>query len=404
MGEFYINPISGGVIAAGRHAGKSGRMVVAGDSLTDWAPAFPWGLGLMGATCPVVYNAGVASNTLDDLWARWDADVLAKNPDIVGLRIGTNSLSLDDATFRSKYQRFLDSLVATGIYGLIHAIPPRFDDSTHRAVAHNAWLLSQCLADPTSFGFVDDSIDLGDANYDVIPEFFLEGSLGIHMNGKGRYRQGKRQAIVYRDKLTRLSPLILDSADTYAVNSLSNQWVNNPLMAGGGTPTNWALSNSGGGTSSSDNIIAADVGDANQAPWYRATLNAFGAAEHSATFSHYLRHPVIAADLNTVKRVDIVFECRFNAINGAFVKSLNVDCRAGSSRISPLFSLPMPEDEVITETIVVRSSLGRGEEGTTVDAYTANSLVLEIQLVARTACGPAGSIDIRCASVRGLGE
>lgn len=395
---------SGGTIAAGRFAGKSGRIVVAGDSLTDWTPAFPWGLGILGYSSPVVYNAGIASNTIQDLINRWSSDVLAKNPAIVMLRIGTNSLSLSDSVFRSQYQTLLDSLEGNGIFGIVLAIPPRFDDTTHKAVGHNAWLASQCAAKPGKFVFVADSVDLGDANYDVIPAYFQEGANGVHMNGKGMYHQGIRQAAALQSVLTRVSPLITDGTDTYAQNPASNQWVSNPLMAGSGTPTDWTLSTGGSGTSASGSIVAADAGDANQTPWYRASIASFGAVDHTVTFNHYLTHPAVAADLNTVKRVDIAFECRFNSINGALAKSLNIDCRAGSSRIAPQFGMQFPEDEMVSRTITVRTALGRGEEGTTVDAYSANTLKLEIYLGARAAGTNVGSIDIRRVSARALGE
>ena len=100
---------------------KGSKIVFAGDSITDGA----WG-GSNGTDLPIskrnhtdlnhiyghsymmlcaarlsadnpeqglsFYNRGISGNTLSDLEARWDEDVLALNPDIISILIGTNDI------------------------------------------------------------------------------------------------------------------------------------------------------------------------------------------------------------------------------------------------------------------------------------------------------------------------
>lgn len=398
LGDSYACP-PGSYIAAGRYAGKSGRIVIAGDSLTDWVPGSSWGLPLAGSPCSLIYNAGVASNTLDDLWARWDADVLAQSPDIVMLRIGTNSLALDATTFRSKYLRFLDSLRSNGIYGVILSIPPK-GTSGATIVSHNAWLESQCALYPQQLRYIADSESLGDESYNYIAAYYSDDT---HMNGKGMHAQGVAMAPVLSSVLTRRSPLISDGSDTYAQNVASKQYISNPLMAGtGATPTGWSHSVSGSGTSATPSIVAADVGDSNATPWFRTTISSTGGNDHSVNLYTMLSHPALAAD-TTVVRLDMVAQVRITALNGAAIKHFYMECIDGSNRVAPTSTIVMPADETLTHTLTMRSGLPRSENG--IVSHAANSIRFNFVAVARAAhAGPVGSIDIRCVSVRAEGN
>lgn len=393
------NCASGGVIAGGRYAGKSGRVVVAGDSLTDWVPGSSWGLPLVGSPCRLIYNAGVASNTIQNLIDRWSSDVLAKNPGIVMLRIGTNSLALSTATFRAQYQVLLDSLLSNGIYGIILSIPPK-GSSGATILGHNAWLAEQCAAHPGALRYIADSDDLGDASYNYLAAYYSDDT---HMNGKGMHAQGVAMAPDLLSVLSSRSPLITDGSDTYAQDAGSDQWVTNPLMAGAGsTPTGWSHSTIGAGTSATPSIVAADVGDANQVPWFRSTITEAGGNDHSVNLYTMLTHPALAAD-DTVKRLDMVAEVRINALAGAAIKHFYIECIQGSTRVGPTSSITMPADETLSHTLVMRSSLDRAENG--VAAHAANSIRFNFTAVARAAhAGPVGSIDIRCVSVRAQGD
>lgn len=393
---------SGGVIAGGRPVGRAGDIVVAGDSLTDWTPGYTWGLPLSGSPCRLIYNAGVASNTLDDLWARWGTDVIGKNPGIVMLRIGTNSLGLDSNTFRSKYQLFLSSLVANGIYGVIHALPPRQGIPGSVITDHNAWIAAQCAADSDNLCFVDDSVELGDASYAYLPAYMGDG---VHMSAKGMHAQGCRMAPVLRAVFTTASPLIADGSDTYAANpATSQQYVSNPLMSGSAQlPDGWAVVSGGSGTVAVGSKIAADAGDANQTPWLRTVIQSTGGVGHWVSIATTLAHPAIPAT-TIIKRLDMVAEVRLTNLSGAAIQDITMECADGSNRVGPPLKLMLPSDETISHTLILRSSLARGDEYP-VAAHSANSIVFGFAITTRVAVvSPVGIIDVRNVSVRAQGD
>lgn len=396
MGEFY-SCASGGVIAAGRSRRKSGDIVIIGDSLTDWTPGFPWGMSLAGAPVRFISNAGIGSDTIAGAISRWQTDVLDKAPDIVALRIGTNSLALDAPTFQSQYQTLLDSLVTNGIFGFIHAIPPRIDSATV-IVQRNAWISGQCALSPGKLKFVNDSVALGDAGYNFIAAYFADG---IHMADKGMHAQGLGMEADYRNALTPVSPLITDGTDTFELNSGSMQYVRNPLMSGAGpVPTDWTLGTSGGGTVATPSIVAADVGDLNQSPWFRFTVDSMGGDNHWISFWTQLMHPAIAGDL-TIKRLDMIAQVRMSGLQGSAIKSIGIDCVDGSNRPGPGFVLVVPADETLSHSVVMRSAITRGEEYPVV-AHAANSIKFGFGLTGRAAqSGNLGTVDIRRVSVRG---
>ena len=90
---------------------KNSKLLLIGDSITDYERARPVGEGLFGAigkgyaglvsgllqaTYPEkrirVVNMGTSGNTVRDLKARWDTDVLAQNPDWLSIMIGINDV------------------------------------------------------------------------------------------------------------------------------------------------------------------------------------------------------------------------------------------------------------------------------------------------------------------------
>ena len=87
------------------------KLVMIGDSITDAGRARPVGEGLfeaigkgyvalvhsiLGAACPErdirVVNMGCSGNTVRDLKARWESDVLALRPDWLSIMIGINDV------------------------------------------------------------------------------------------------------------------------------------------------------------------------------------------------------------------------------------------------------------------------------------------------------------------------
>ena len=90
---------------------KGQKVLVIGDSISDFDRARPVGEGLfnawgtsyvadVGALLTSVYpelglrivNMGISGNTVRDLKARWDSDVVALNPDWVCVLIGINDV------------------------------------------------------------------------------------------------------------------------------------------------------------------------------------------------------------------------------------------------------------------------------------------------------------------------
>jgi lysophospholipase L1-like esterase len=104
--------------------------VFAGDSVTDSGRRDdPAGLGDgyvrhlyddLGADRPRIVNAGISGNRAVDLVARWDADVLVHQPDLVSVLVGINDTwrryDKDDPTstedFEASYRELLEPVTA----------------------------------------------------------------------------------------------------------------------------------------------------------------------------------------------------------------------------------------------------------------------------------------------------
>lgn len=114
------------------------KLVMVGDSITDAGRARPVGEGrgdaigkgyvmmveaLLGAVYPDqwirVVNQGISGNTVRDLKARWQTDVLDLNPDWVSVMIGTNDVwrqfdsprQTETHVLIDEYEKTLDELV-----------------------------------------------------------------------------------------------------------------------------------------------------------------------------------------------------------------------------------------------------------------------------------------------------
>lgn len=115
------------------------NLVMIGDSITDCGRARPVGEGpdgalgdgyvslvasLFGAAHPnlgvCVVNTGIGGNTVRDLAARWQTDVLDLKPDWLSIMIGTNDVwrqfdnpaRPESHVYLDEYERTLDALVA----------------------------------------------------------------------------------------------------------------------------------------------------------------------------------------------------------------------------------------------------------------------------------------------------
>ncbi len=111
--------------------GKGSRLVMIGDSITDCGRARPVGQGsglgngyvnlvdaVLGAACPEkrirIFNVGTSGNTVRDLAARWQADVIDLKPDWVSIMIGINDVWRQfDTPLRTEIQVPLDEYSKT---------------------------------------------------------------------------------------------------------------------------------------------------------------------------------------------------------------------------------------------------------------------------------------------------
>ncbi len=118
---------------------KHSKLVMIGDSITDAGRAQPAGEGLfdalgrgyvslvdalLGAAYPDsgirVVNMGTGGNTVRDLEARWQTDVLDKRPDWLSVMIGANDIwrqfdsprQPEGHVLPDEYERTLDGLIA----------------------------------------------------------------------------------------------------------------------------------------------------------------------------------------------------------------------------------------------------------------------------------------------------
>lgn len=124
---------------------KGQRLVMIGDSITDCERKFPHGEGLfqgvgkgyvslVDAMLQVAYpelsirvtNMGIGGNTVRDLKARWQLDVLELEPDWLSVMIGINDVwrQFDQPTIKEshisleEYERTLEEIVKSALPGL----------------------------------------------------------------------------------------------------------------------------------------------------------------------------------------------------------------------------------------------------------------------------------------------
>lgn len=392
--------------------GWTGDLLVAGDSITSNAyqsAPYRWSLPLARSPVRLATNVGISGVTLDAFWTDyWASQVLAASPSIVMLRLGTNSLALSYATFMTQYQRFTDSLIANNIKGILCAVPPRTGYSSS-ILAINAGIAALAAANPSMLRFTDDCLDLADINYVQDATCFHDG---VHPNQRGQYRAGVRQAADLVNIFAANDPRITSASDTYYLTPTSDQWVKNPFNSGTGgskgsgitgtVPDFWSVSNTGAGTTAVASIVAADGGDPNQTPWLRMDITGLGGAGHILTVSTTLGHPALDADLLTVKRLDMICECRFDLTDTTNLNRFVMYGLQGSARPGPELRMGIKDNGAISKTALLRSSYARNEDGAAVVSHAANSISFrfELDILAAQAVS-VGHIDFRLASVRG---
>lgn len=380
--------------------GRTGDVVLAGDSLTSLAyqsGGYRVGIPLTLYPPRVVYNAGVAGDTIQNLINRFGTDVTNKGASTAIIRIGTNGPG--GGTYQDKYTTLFGLLEDADMFGVFHAVPPKSlgtEGITAPFVAQNDWLQAQCEAAPERLAFVVDSDGLGDEFYNAVPSFYITAESGnpIHMNGKGVYTQGVAMAPILADIFAPVEARLLDATDNFSLNPASNQWNSNPHNAGSGSlPNGWTAS-AYSGAAATTSIVAADGGDAVQVPWLRVTYTAStgGASQHTVRAS--LTHPEIGTD---ILRFDVVMEVRLNSLDTDILTSLVFGIDTGGSQITGGV-IPINGNGLVTQHMVLRDALPRNSALT----YSANALKAFFTLDFSAAhTGAIGSVDIRCVSVRG---
>ena len=413
MGESYINPVSGGGIAAGRHKVNANAALI-GDSITAPArntSAFYWANGLNGGKLKLVANCGVSGDRTWQVLARIDNAYTNASPGLVGLpllgrvfiRIGTNDC-LDGtavASAESNLTTLLDKLAGYAQKVYILAVPPL--GSTYAAAnalvpSWNSWYSAYCSAHASQFTFIDDCVNLRDGSGNQLGQYFDADQ--IHIGPAGVYQMGLIQADVLASELSGYaSPLSKDAADTYPAKP---QWNPNHVNAGtsggkdGGVtgPVANGIYISHSASSTVVSIVAADAGDANQTPWQR--INPISGSGYA-----WIRASIDAAGraMSSVDpaALDVMVEIRLGNIDSTKINEILLKTVADTGEVlSPEASLKMGEVTAINKTVVLRHALKRAGSSSPASA----TIQLNITTLENYSAS-IGNIDFRCLTVRG---
>lgn len=416
---------SGEKIYAGRLMPFDGDWICTGDSLTDFAytsSGIFMGMALTKRTPKFIWNAGIQATSITDTANRMQTTIdnypSAKN---YLIRIGTNGVgSGGSGNYQTEFLRIMNTLISNDKRAVFLAIPPKIgmgDSTTDSAFkAQNAWLKSQCDANPSRFVFIYDSDRLAlSTHYDYDATCYIDG---IHPNGKGTVRQSQDM----KNTLCKVFPAsdvrVLTTSDIYPANPASNQYGQNPTMTGtSGTKGSFVTgtvvdsldirTTGGSATTAVASVVSADGNDPVQIPWQRSTLTAAGGNGHEFRITANLLHPAIAAD-TTIPRFEIVSEIRFANLDTSVMRYIKMELwDSGNHVIGKPFTNLLQGAGTLNESMILRWDYPRnqGTSNNTIalDAYAANSVKLVIYINYTGAQATSmGAIDVRCLSVRGL--
>lgn len=413
MGESYINPVSGGGIAAGRHKVNANAALL-GDSLT--APArntsgFYWANGINGGKMKLAANCGISGDRTWQVLARIDNAYTAASPGLSGLpsigrlffRLGTNDC-LDGSTVASAASNLTALLSKCAGYArkvYILAVPPMgasYAAANALVPTWNAWYAAYAAAHPSQFKFVDDCVNLRDGSGNQLGQYFDADQ--VHLGPAGVYQMGLIQADSIAPELAGYaSPLSKDSADIYPAQP---QWNPNPVNAGTGggkdggvtgtVATGIYIAHSGSATEVS--VIAAEAGDANQIPWQRIT-------PISGNNTSWVRAGISAVG-RTMSSVDpfaldAVVEIRLTNIDATKLGEIMLRVVADTGEmLSSDASLKMGIDTNVAKTVVLRHAIKRAGSTT-----PSSALIYLFVTMQANYSASVGNIDFRCLTVRG---
>lgn len=163
----------GANITLGNSRRHGNRTIFIGDSITaaSGGGAFQsmfWGPGWVYAatfaargSVQLLWNAGISGNTTTQMSARFAADVVANNPDVVVILGGTNDVpgvtagTTPLATVRSNLQSMVSASRAAGILPVLCLIPPRADTAPNAASVQRINAMIRSLAQQNDVTVVD---------------------------------------------------------------------------------------------------------------------------------------------------------------------------------------------------------------------------------------------------------
>lgn len=406
--------LSGAAALAGVTAGggmgilKSERTALVGDSLTalSYGPLHPytWANGIAGGALKFVANCGVASDTIQDVINRIDNSYTSGSPGLAGLsplgrvflRIGTNNFrggtGISGGT-ESQYITLFGKLLTYCSEVIVFAVPPVGSPENGSGIPSvNAWLSSYCAANPSTMKFINDCVTVDNGSGDWATGYVPFD--GVHFSNTGSCQIGFDGGAALAAHLSGYSsPLSTDPADKYPAQP---QWVDNHVNAGSGVPTGWSLGSYGSGFASSGSLVAADVADPNQVPWFRVTPTQVTAGSGAyLAVECGLSGAAITTSVPDV--LELLYEIRFNAFDSSKFKHVRMLALGNNNEeLCPPMFLHL-SNGTLTRSCVARQAIRRS--GTRI-THTSCSLVFALE-AASSFTGGMGTFDLRCLTIRG---
>lgn len=407
-------------------AGVSRVVAIYGDSLTEHSfGATPWyaQMGLLGAPLQIILNGGISGLGVGGLLAQLAHSWLDPYPGLAGIpnlgwvafRIGTNyvrdyaggSGAAITAGLQQQYSDIITALLAANgsPHVIVFPVPPIGGVTTVKntqVASYNTFLQSLVAANPTRLHWIDDCSGLTDGSGNIVPAYFDSDEL--HFSAAG----ATRMALTAESQFAALfanqgytSPLVTSSADVYPAQP---QWNPNPTNIGTGgslgsgwtgqAPNGYTVYTNGSGYSGTVAVIAADVGDANQAPWMRITPTSVqGGSTIGITFSGAGR----ALSSSDPYDFEQCSQIRFVNFDGTKLSQVRAWMQAATGGKVTEESKLRFGGSGLNRTFTLQQKYRR----LVPSASGAISHYIYIEGATASFSGSMGSIDIRCISVRG---
>jgi lysophospholipase L1-like esterase len=272
-------PFGSVLVAAGDSITNNGFAVNSSSAIEVTRGFVPWGVNLSRQllSLPNNANAGVAGNTTTQLLARYDTDVIAKNPKVVSIHIGTNDVTtaVDSASVTSVISTAISNISAMivknraiGAFTFLFKIFPRgtlsntvtptqmtsFQIAAWEGI--NAWILTQAASD---IKIVDVEPYVGNMDSQHTMKTGYDTADNLHPSATGAFWAGYAFAQAITSSVTsgdilfqsNTDPLNLVtggfmtgttgtfnvSGDSIATGSVAAGWIGDGSVSGGATVT-----------------------------------------------------------------------------------------------------------------------------------------------------------------------